>query len=342
MANVQLHAIIWHGSNQHISGKQTSKQTKNIMKNTDATSTNYQSTSQPVSAGRRDFLRRLGIAGAGGAAALAALPSLVKGQDIAEPNAHEPITEQDAAILNFALNLEYLEAEYYLYATTGQGLEGAAIGTDGSGSPGTTVVKDNPKVNFNTPAIQEYANEIAIDEANHVRYLREVLGSAKVARPKINLRESFKTLGDLIGVADFDPFANELNFLLGAFIFEDVGVTAYKGAAPLLSSKAILKAAAGILAVEAYHSGSVRTVLYRKGDRARELANAISKVRDSLDGDSNRDQGIRRGGTANIVPADGNSLAYGRTTRQVLNIVYGGVDRSSGLFFPEGLNGPIK
>ena len=77
-------------------------------------------------------------------------------------------------------------------------------------------------------------------------------------------------------------YANEDNFLRGAFLFEDVGVTAFKGAAPLISNKTYLDAAAGILAVEAYHAANIRTVLYDRGGA--EDANAISRARGSLDG----------------------------------------------------------
>lgn len=327
----------------------------NTQKNESANNDSLQQTNALIGPdGRRGFLRKLGLAGAGGAASMVALSGSADAQlrprptrPIAVTPPSQPGVDLDLAILNFALNLEYLEAEYYLYATTGLGLEGRVIGTNGVDGPaGPTTVKANPKVPFQTAAFEDYANEIADDEANHVRLLREVLGGAKVARPAINLRESFIALGNLIGVPNFDPFANETNFLLGAFVFEDVGVTAYKGASPLVSNKGYLEAAAGLLAVEAYHAGSVRTVLYSLGTAVRNLTNKISDVRASLDnqpaGGPRLDQGIFRNGTANLVPTDGNSLAFSRNTRQVLNIVYGGVNATSGLFFPSGMNGAIK
>jgi hypothetical protein len=303
---------------------------------------------------RRNFLRRLGIAGAGGAAALAVFPSVAMGLErrpkptrppTPSPTVPPPGAALDAAVLNFALNLEYLEAEYYLYGTTGFGLEATQYGTDGSGTPGTVTVKANPKVNFVTPAFEQYANEIAMDEAHHVRFLREALGAGKVARPKIDLLNSFNALGTLLGLASFDPFANEVNFLIGAFVFEDVGVTAYKGASTLISNKTYLEAAAGILGVEAYHAGSVRTLLFQQGTAVQDTINKISDIRASLDnqptGGSRLDQGIRVGNLANIVPTDGNGIAFSRTTRQVLNIVYGAPNATSGLFFPSGMNGVI-
>ncbi len=287
-------------------------------------------------------MRKLGLMTAG-TAGIMAIPSRVRAQAAEfQPNA------TDVAVLNFALNLEYLEAEYYLAATTAKGLEDAGIDVDGGNGQKakSVIIKMHPKVKFDTASFEDYANEIANDEANHVRYIRETLtnnGASPVARPQIDLRDSFKALGNLIGVNNFDPFADEVSFLLGAFIFEDVGVTAYKGASPLLTDKNVLESAAGILGTEAYHAGVIRTLLYAQGPDVRKLAGGISNVRSSLDNSKkDRDQGISRNGMANLIPTDGDSIAFSRSTRQVLNIVYGKVGAQKGLFFPEGVNGSIS
>jgi len=242
----------------------------------------------------------------------------------------------DVDVLNFALNLEYLEAEYYLRATTGSGLSAADAGT------GAGAVTGGRAVTFATPAFRQYAEEIAADELAHVRFLRGALGSANVPRPVIDLENSFNAAANAAGLgATFDPYENEVNFMIGAFVFEDVGVTAYKGGAPLLSNKTFLEAAAGILGVEAYHAGAVRTVLFSIGGAAITAAQAISNLRDSADGAGDKDQGITAGGQANIVPTDANGIAFSRSTTEVLRIVYLGGTTSGG-FFPNGLNGTIK
>ncbi|GAB7190706.1 ferritin-like domain-containing protein [Kineococcus sp. NUM-3379] len=293
-------------------------------------------------ADRRRFLRGAGLlglgvvgAGAAGAGAATSAAALTPEEEAAS----------DATVLNFALNLEYLEAEFYSYAAYGHGLDTAMTG--GTGTLGG--VTGGRRVPFATRAIRRYAEEIANDEIAHVKFLRTALGGSAVSRPAIDLRDSFtaaaRAAGLIPATGTFDPYASEENFLLAAFIFEDVGVTAYKGAAPLVFNKTFLEAAAGILAVEAYHAGVVRSLLYQL-----ELAEAtvkISDARDSLDGTSDLDQGAVSGdprfGRANIVPTDGNGIAFSRSPGQVLNVVYlspRAVTR--GGFFPAGVNGAVN
>jgi hypothetical protein len=290
---------------------------------------------EPGVSSRRGFLAKAGLGTLGvlGASKLAGAASL---GDLVE----KATAQSDVDILNFALNLEYLEAEFYQRAVFGTGLSSAD--TTGTGTRGT--VTGGSAVPFQSDIIRDYAREIAQDELAHVRFIRSALGSAAVAEPTIDLQQSFTTAAraaGLIGATEtFNPFADENSFLLGAFIFEDVGVTAYKGAAPLIKSKTILSAAAGILAVEAYHASEIRTVLFERGLFA--PARAISDARDALDGPIEDDQPIRVQGHANIVPADANGLAFGRTTAQVLSIVYlGGASGNFG-FFPNRLNGNIR
>jgi hypothetical protein len=266
-------------------------------------------------------------------AALAAAGPVLTSAGAAQAQA---ITDVD--IFNFALNLEYVEAEYYNRAVHGRSLSAEDVGAD----PGP--VNGGRQVNFATPLIRTFAEELAFNELAHVRLYRRILGPAAVSRPTIDLAGAFAAAGRAAGIPNFDPFADEVSFLLGGMLIEDVGVTAYKGAAPLIQSKTNLAVASSVLAAEAYHMGMARSVLYRSGERARNAANAISNARDQLDSPADKDQGIVLDGRANVVPTDANGIAFSRTPQEVLRIVYltpqAGV--SGGGFLPQGANGTIR
>ncbi|WP_067499348.1 ferritin-like domain-containing protein [Actinoplanes sp. TFC3] len=293
---------------------------------------------------RRRFLQSAGAVGLGvvGAGLLSGGASAAPDESLAaQEEAAVTAAPSDGAVLNFALNLEYLEAEFYLHAVNGEGL--ASTFTSGKGTLGG--VTGGRKVTFETAAVRQYAQEIANDERAHVNFLRGALGSAAVARPAINIRDSFTAAAraaKLIGANDtFDPYANENNFLLAAYLFEDVGVTAYKGAAPLISNKTYLEAAAGILAVEAYHAATIRTSLFEKG--LSEQVQKLSDARNALDGAANDDQGLMINDRANINPTNKSGIAFSRTPGRVLNIVYLNPGKvSKGGFYPKGVNGSVR
>ena len=260
----------------------------------------------------------------------------------------------DVDILNFALNLEFLEAQFYSLATTGLTIDKSSTPvpiTGGNGAAGGTVtVKPSPMVNFTTPLLQQFAMEVAQDELNHVKFLQMGLGTSAVAQPNIDLMNSFNALAAAAGIgATFDPFANETNFLLGAFIFEDVGVTAYQGAAALISSKSYLDSAVGIHGVEAYHAASIRTRIFQAGTAAQGLSQMIAATRAKLDGSTASATGADDigvgvvNGASTLADVGPNAMTYARTTSQVLSIVYGGgAAGTGGAFFPAGMNGTIR
>lgn len=258
-------------------------------------------------ANRRGFVRQMGMASAGLASFLATAGSA---------SAQAQITDVD--ILQFALNLEYLEAEFYTVARTGKTIDQMGIGITGSGTTGATT--GGKMVTFiEGSTLARSADEIGADERAHVALLRGALTAAgvqPVAKPAINL--------NALGVG----FGSQEEFITLARAFEDVGVTAYAGAAPLISNKDYLGVAARILAAEAEHTGNLRlhAALYNVRVTALDAVDVVPPP-----------AGTKFGSL------DANGLVAVRTPAQVLNVVYGGASGvSAGGFYPGGFNGNIK
>lgn len=72
--------------------------------------------------------------------------------------------------------------------------------------------------------VQAIAEEFAQDEADHVRFLRGLLGSDAVPMPQLNIGSAFTTAvdaaaGEQLSPA-FSPYANDISFYIGAYFFE--------------------------------------------------------------------------------------------------------------------------
>ncbi|MCC8407535.1 ferritin-like domain-containing protein [Mucilaginibacter sp. UR6-1] len=136
-------------------------------------------------------------------------------------------------VLNYALTLEYLEAEFYNQGRAASGL-----------------IPASDKSN--------YFDKISRDENNHVAFLQKVLGSS--ATPKSAFTFDLTANG-----AFADVLSNYDTFLKVSVAFEDTGVRAYKGQVGAAKANAdILTAAVSIHAVEARHAAIVRYVLNKK------------------------------------------------------------------------------
>ena len=272
-----------------------------------------------------------------------------------QPTAPTGTTISDVDVLNFALNLEYLETEFYLRGATGTGIPAA----DQLSGAGAVTVASSSKVTFSTSLTQGLAAELAQTELQHVRVIQATIKSLNgtpIPAPALDYTNGFNGAASAAGIgASFNPFANEINFFLGALTFEEVGVSAYTGAAGLISNATVLSAAAGIQAAEAYHAGSLRALLIaqyvQSGDpTALKNYDLIQKLRATLGGGgetpvATQDASGNVSGYTVVNADTTNSIAQPRTADQVLHIVYAsksGAGSAMGGFFPAGLNGNIK
>ncbi len=261
------------------------------------------------STNRRGLMKKLAVAGAAlGAAQL-------------------PLSAQTPApsdVVQFALNLEYLEAEFYSIATTGMNLQQRGVPISGSGNSGPTTTAYG-QVNFgnNLVLTAGSAANVSSDEIAHVMTLRGALtanGIMPVAKPAINL-DALATMGASL--------ANQQTFLVLARAFEDIGVSAYSGGANFLSGSPYLMTAARILAVEGEHAGNIRLEIARLG---------IATF--ALDG---ADVTPPPPGSNFFSTNTANGLCAYRTPGQVLYLAYGlAAGVTSGGFFPSGVNGLLN
>ncbi len=258
-----------------------------------------------VSPNRRSFAKKLGLAGA--FLGMAAGPKAVLAQST---------TVSDVDILNFALNLEYLEAEFYNIATSGLSVDQLGVNIYGASNIGIST--GGHQVNFTDSRVQQIAAELAADELEHIILLQQAIyqiGGQPIARPPINL--------NALGFG----FGSQAEFLNLARTLEDIGVTAYGGAAPLISNKTVLASAARILAVEAVHSGNLRLLVSQFGITSQALDGASILPPPS---------GFK------YFPTNGQALTAVRTPGQVLYLAYNGANLTKGGFFPNGVNGNLN
>ncbi|KAF6253913.1 ferritin-like domain-containing protein [Scenedesmus sp. NREL 46B-D3] len=260
----------------------------------------------------------------------------------------------DRDVLNFLANTECLEATFNTYAAFGEGLPSTL-------TPGEVV--GGQRANLSTE-VQAWAEEVALDEQGHVRMVREVLGpNNSVPCPKLDLIGGFRAFFDNAvnksSEPSFDPYANDINFLLATWSLEEIGSTGDKGCILLVSNPGVANAISGLATSASYQSGVDRHFLWQRRNETvpeynmtvQEIVLAISNYRDELDGPPETDQALLNGNpnfiavptrNINLVPTDIRGLTFSRTPQQVLRIVTLGGDGDKGGFFPDGVNGKIN
>ncbi|KAH7513505.1 hypothetical protein FEM48_Zijuj12G0207400 [Ziziphus jujuba var. spinosa] len=272
------------------------------------------------------------------------------------PKSYSQIAKSDHDLLEFPLNLEYLEAEFFLYGSLGVGLDHVAPNlTKGGPTPigGQLATLDS--------VTRDVILQFALQEVGHLRAIQSVVEG--FPRPLLNL--SAATFASVIDSAfgikldpPFNPYASTINYLIASYLVPYVGLTGYVGANAKLEGATSKRLVAGLLGVESGQDAVIRALLYERahqivepyGTTVFEFTNKISALRNKLGGEGVKDEGLlippaegAEGSiTGNVLAGDPNSVAYERTPEEILRIVYGsGSEKVPGGFHPNGGDGNI-
>jgi hypothetical protein len=173
--------------------------------------------------------------------------------------------------------------------------------------------------------------------------------------PLVNINDSFaEFFNQAFGTSgvEWDPYKNDINFVLSMFALEEVGATGDAGATLITSTNdnvTNVAIASGLAGSAGYQSAADRHILWTRRDEqvpefnvtVAEFFDKMSALRQLYTGPVHIDQPLVFEGGINIAPTDGNGVTLARTPQQVLNILVGGDEDGKGLFFPDGVNGRI-
>ncbi|XP_075652986.1 ferritin-like catalase Nec2 [Castanea sativa] len=269
---------------------------------------------------------------------------------------HIRFAKADGDLLEFPLNLEFFEAEFFLYGALGYGLDKVAPNLT-KGGPTPLGAKKANLDHFTRDVILQFAYQ----EVGHLRAIQKVVKG--FPRPLLDLsKESFaKTVDAAIGKKlspPFDPYYSGVHFLLASYLIPYVGLTGYVGTIPKLKAPGSRRLVAGLLGVESGQDAVIRAYLYEHakeivtpyGITVGEFTNRFSELRDRLGHQGHKDEGLvvplAEGAegkiNGNVLAGDADSVAFDRTAEEILRIVYGsGDEKKPGGFYPKGGNGRI-
>ncbi|KAJ7299869.1 hypothetical protein O6H91_Y130100 [Diphasiastrum complanatum] len=274
-----------------------------------------------------------------------------------DPGPYSDVAQGDVDLFNFVLNLEYLEAELFLWSAYGYGLDQIAPQLTGGGPPPAGLEKAQLD-EFTRDIVAQLGNQ----EVGHLSAIRATVTDAAISRPYLNLSVGVwtKIFDSAFGMnlnPPFNPYVNSLNFLLAIYAVPYVGLTGYVGANPNLVGYTSKRLLAGLLGVEAGQDAIIRSLLYEKKDErvhpypysVADFTNKLSELRNRLDNEGSIDDlGLTAPQTAtppvhgSILSADKRWVSFSRTPEQILSIVYSTGDPSKpGGFYPYGGNGEI-